>query len=301
MPDKRRDERKPARIRARFWRPGEPAHAQQGYTTNISGSGAFIQTDHPHPKGLRLQVEFSTDRNGFVCEALVARAIKVAPELQSARRGGMGLRFLSVKELLAGFLPQSASDSETEVDLDGDASGENPPDADAQQTNEQTPEVLETAKPAPSARERGEIEVTTRGAASRHPAAAPPREETTPKPSASSGAGAESGPTPDTEPLRFRLSPPSLDIVRALFERQIEPGILNLPSRTDCQIGRPVVIEFKTPPGPLGQRILTFEGEVLECGQANPGDASSLRVRIRENSAARDFLRRILETGTPST
>lgn len=289
MPDKRRADRKSARIRVRFWRPGEPERVQQGYTTNISGTGTFVQTDHPHPKGRRLQVEFTAGRNGFVCEALVARAIKVAPELQSARRGGMGLRFLSVEDLLAGFLPGPKSESGAAGALTG-SPAEEPSEADSTEPRGEATEPTETADPP------GEIEVATRQVTRHHPAAPPPRRDQT-APSTPDGGNS----TSSREPLTFRLTPPNLEVVRALFLQQIEPGVLALPSRTDCEAGLPVRVELKTPTSPLGQRILTFDGEVLECGRADPGTASTLRVRLHQNAQALDFLRRILEIDTSTT
>ena len=294
MPEKRRADRKPARIRVRFWRPGEPERIHQGYTTNISGTGAFVQTDHPHPKGHRLQVEFRTERNGFVCEALVARAIKVAPELQNARRGGMGLRFLSVEELLAGFLPQSksagpdAAVAESAVEPPLDASSPSA-SGDAEVTSKPAARAS-----APIEESRG-IEVARPQVTRHHPAAPPPRQNPS---SNSTGAAEDAGRS--AEPLTFRLTPPSLEVVRALYLRQIEPGVLTLPSRTDCRTGLPVRVELKTPASPLGQRILAFQGEVLECGDAD-GSAPALRVRIENNAPALDFLRRILEIDTPPT
>ena len=305
MPNSRHAERKSARIRVRFWRPGEPEVVRQGYTTNISGTGAFVQTDHPHPKGRRLQVEFSTERNGFVCEALVARAIKTAPELHSARPSGMGLRFLSVDELLAGFLPSkkptraasaTAVDASTALARASEQSGAGALEGSAVETSE--PPATETSTQQVGGPQAGEIDVTKRRVTRQHPAAPPPRKEPEPRPSHDVAPGSNAAdPAPkQPEPLTFRLSPPNLDVMRALFDRQIDPGVLLLPSRTDCEVGRPVRVEVKTPASPIGQRILAFEGEVLECGHVDSRTGASLRVKIRENATALDFLRRILDS-----
>lgn len=285
MPEKRSSERKPARIRVRFWRPGEPDIVHQGYTANISGTGTFVQTDHPHPKGLRLQVEFTTERNGFVCEALVARAIKVAPELQSAKPSGMGLRFLSVEELLAGFLSEGSAGA--------DAPADDTKCAETMETNP-TGSPSHPTESAPTSKPR-EIEVINDRIARQHPAAAPPRRENETEPPADQHDQRTDTTDPEPKVLTFRLTPPNLDVLISLVERQIQPGILALPCRRDCEVGRPVRVELKTPPSALGQRILAYEGEVLECGQPGPGESSTLRVKLCDNPAAQEFLSRLLD------
>jgi Tfp pilus assembly protein PilZ len=82
-----------------FWRHGDP-HPTAGYTTNISPTGMFIGTQNPLPRGTRVRVEVLDPQNGFVVEAMVAHAVKVAPALQQVKLSGMGVRFLRIEDLV---------------------------------------------------------------------------------------------------------------------------------------------------------------------------------------------------------
>lgn len=87
-----------------FWKRGEP-HTYPGYTTNISLTGMFIGTQSPFPPGTRLRIEVLEGDRGFVIEGVVAHARKVRGELMRMSQPGMGVRFLSVEELVRELVP----------------------------------------------------------------------------------------------------------------------------------------------------------------------------------------------------
>src|SRR5687767_401947 len=86
-------------VQVQFWKRGEP-HAHPGYTTNISLTGMFIGTSSPLPPGTRLRVEVLEGNRGFMVEGVVAHARKVRGEMMRLSQPGMGVRFLSVEDLV---------------------------------------------------------------------------------------------------------------------------------------------------------------------------------------------------------
>lgn len=96
--------RRPRRVQVQFWKRDEP-HAYPGYTTNISMTGMFIATRSPYPPGTRLRVEVLEGERGFVIEGMVAHARKVRGELMRLSQPGMGVRFMSVEELIRELIP----------------------------------------------------------------------------------------------------------------------------------------------------------------------------------------------------
>ena len=87
-----------------FWKRGEP-HAYPGYTTNISLTGMFIATRSPLPPGTRIRIEVLEGDRGFMVEGVVAHARKVRGELMRLSQPGMGVRFLSVEDLIRELVP----------------------------------------------------------------------------------------------------------------------------------------------------------------------------------------------------
>src|SRR5687768_2551213 len=67
----------------------------------------FITTNTPLPPGERIRVEVLGE-NGFIVEAVVARALRVATHLQAIKKPGMGVRFLTVEELVADLVSRGA-------------------------------------------------------------------------------------------------------------------------------------------------------------------------------------------------
>jgi hypothetical protein len=96
--------RRPRRVQVQFWKRDEP-HAYPGYTTNISMTGMFVATRSPYPPGTRLRIEVIEGERGFVIEGVVAHARKVRGELMRLSQPGMGVRFLTVEELIRELIP----------------------------------------------------------------------------------------------------------------------------------------------------------------------------------------------------
>ena len=96
--------RRPRRVQVQFWKRGEP-HAYPGYTTNISLTGMFIGTRSPLPPGTRLRIEILEGDRGFMVEGVVAHARQIRGELMRLTQPGMGVRFLSVEDLVRELVP----------------------------------------------------------------------------------------------------------------------------------------------------------------------------------------------------
>ena len=107
--NRRRDERSTRRLPVNFWRPGEEDKRQSGYTNDISTSGMYISTNRPLPPGSRIRVAIGPVDRGFLIEGKVVRVLKVDTSMQSKKIGGMGIRFVPVKELILGLVPELKS------------------------------------------------------------------------------------------------------------------------------------------------------------------------------------------------
>ncbi|HEV7516986.1 MAG TPA: PilZ domain-containing protein [Thermoanaerobaculia bacterium] len=100
---RRRSARRPRRVSVQFWKQGEP-HPYPGFTTNISMTGMFIGTRSPMPSGTRVRIEVLGE-HGFMIEGVVAHARKARGDLARITQTGMGVRFLSVEDLVRELLP----------------------------------------------------------------------------------------------------------------------------------------------------------------------------------------------------
>lgn len=107
------------RLPVRFRTHGADATEYTGFTTDISTSGAFVATRHVIPSGTRLRLEIGDPGRGFAIEGVVARSRKVAPALHAIGVSGMGVRFLSVEELVREILPSVLRSGETGPPRDG--------------------------------------------------------------------------------------------------------------------------------------------------------------------------------------
>ena len=111
MSSRRRAIRRPRRVQVNFWRQGDST-PHIGYTTNISLTGMFIATNSPIASGSRVRVEVVDRDRGFVVEGVVAHARKSPPELARLNQSGMGIRFLSVEELVRELMPAALAGTE---------------------------------------------------------------------------------------------------------------------------------------------------------------------------------------------
>lgn len=108
---RRRAARRARRVQVHFWKHGEPT-SYVGYTTNISMTGMFIATNSPMPPASRVRVEVIDRDRGFMVEGVVAHARKVRSEMARISQSGMGVRFLSVEELVRELIPAAYGQTE---------------------------------------------------------------------------------------------------------------------------------------------------------------------------------------------
>ncbi|MBW8876479.1 MAG: PilZ domain-containing protein [Acidobacteria bacterium] len=108
---RRRAVRRPRRVQVNFWRRGEP-NAYVGYSTNISMTGMFIATNSPMAGGTRIRIEVVDRDRGFMVEGVVAHARKIRGDLARISQSGMGVRFLTVEELIRELIPAALGQTE---------------------------------------------------------------------------------------------------------------------------------------------------------------------------------------------
>jgi Tfp pilus assembly protein PilZ len=126
-----------------FWCQGD-AKPHVGYTTNISMTGMFVATNSPFAAGSRIRVELVDRDRAFMVEGIVAHARRLQLELVRLSQSGMGVRFLTVEELVRELIPSGLGESaETEV-IPVDRVREEPPPEMAS-----PPPPAETAAPEP--------------------------------------------------------------------------------------------------------------------------------------------------------
>lgn len=108
---RRQSVRRPRRVQVSFWKRGEPT-PYVGYTTNISMTGMFIATNSPMGGGARIRVEVVDRDRGFMVEGVVAHARKISGEMARISLSGMGVRFLTVEELVRELIPSAVGSAE---------------------------------------------------------------------------------------------------------------------------------------------------------------------------------------------
>lgn len=111
MARERRSIRRPRRVQVQFWKRGE-LQAVPGYTTNISTTGMFVATTSPQTPGTRLRIEVIDGNHGFMVEGVVAHSRKVRGDMMRLTHPGMGIRFLSVEELVRELIPVMPGEAE---------------------------------------------------------------------------------------------------------------------------------------------------------------------------------------------
>ncbi len=103
--ERREQERRPRRVQVHFWKRGTSKRCR-GYSANISTGGMYIDTNTLVSTGSRIRLEVGADQHTFMAEAVVARVNK---SLQTLRPSGMGVRFLTIEELVCELIPEIAS------------------------------------------------------------------------------------------------------------------------------------------------------------------------------------------------
>jgi hypothetical protein len=199
-------------------------------------TGMFIATNSPMPQGTRVRVEVMDQDRGFMVEGVVAHARRIRGDLARLQQSGMGVRFLSVEELVRELIPAAY---ETE---------EIPPSP---------PPVVRTPPPAP---------VPPPPAA-----AAPPMPEPMPVPPAHPAppAGPIEG-SAGTFSVRFEGTEEFLEV----FRRDIQQGGLFVATRYPARLQETVIVELHPPlPGapPVLMRARVVQRFDPGAGEAGPG------------------------------
>jgi hypothetical protein len=95
------------RLAVRFWRQGED-RPRQGFTKNVSLTGAFVSTPDPAGRGERVRLELSDAGRSALLYAVVVHSHRVPAELRRFADSAMGLRFLGLDEVVGPFLGEEA-------------------------------------------------------------------------------------------------------------------------------------------------------------------------------------------------
>lgn len=108
--ERRRSRRKAHRVPVCFWPRGEVGSPRRGFTTDVSTGGMHIATSSVCPSKTRLRIEVGREEEAFVVEGVVAYSHRIAPELRKLGLSGMGVRFLTVEELVTELVGTSLED-----------------------------------------------------------------------------------------------------------------------------------------------------------------------------------------------
>jgi len=224
---RRRATRRARRVQVHFWRQGEPT-AYVGYTTNISLAGMFIATNSPMPSGTRIRIEVVDRDKGFMVEGVVAHARKVRAELAQVTQSGMGVRLLSVEELVRELMPAIFAQTEEIPQND---------DRGSFSSKEPTREVPQpfSAPPEPPA----PAPVTPPPTPARPPASGPSMV------SASTPAGSAAPFSGSGGAFSIRFSSP--DEFLEVFRRDILQGGLFVSTRYPARLQETVSVELHPP------------------------------------------------------
>jgi hypothetical protein len=262
-------------VQVQFWRRGE-SHPYPGYTTNISMTGMFLATNSPQPPGTRVRIEVLEGDRGFMLEGLVAHARKTRGDLMRMSQPGMGIRFLSVDDLVRELIPVLPGETEeipTEPVVAEPAFFEPPSSA--------PPSPL-----APDAAPTQSIPVPPPP-----PVAAPPRASSTSAPSApiprpTEGAGVFS--------VGFLGAKEFLEV----YQRDLLQGGLFVSTRYPGRLQETVRIELRLPePGaaPILLRARVVQRFEPQEGMFGPNLLSGMGVEILDLPAVLAELRPVVE------
>jgi hypothetical protein len=224
--------RRARRVQVQFWKQGDP-HSYPGYTTNISTTGMFLATRSPFPQGTRLRIEVLERDRGFMVEGVVAHARKVRGELMRVTLPGMGIRFLSVDELVREMFPAVQWGEEDIPAGPPDPVRDDVPNLPDLPEPAPAPDPSRAAPPPPPASPPAPPPAP--------PAAAPPAAQNAPR-DPGSGAGAYT--------VGFASPAEFLEV----FQRDILQGGLFVPTRYPGRLHESLLIDL-VPPLPFAEPV----------------------------------------------
>ena len=240
--------RQTRRLAVRFWREGEE-RARQGFTKNVSLTGAFVSTPDPAGRGERLRLELSDGGRGAMLYAVVVHAHRVPPELRRFADSAMGLRFLGLDEVVGPFLDDEALRPLPEGAPQAAAAPAGPAAPPAAPPQGTSPRPASPAPPSlPS---------------SPPPPSPPPSAERRP---ASSGTGAL--PLAGAPAATYSLSFESAADFLATYRRDLLNGGLFVTTSRPAKLQDRVAVDLRLP-GP-GAPTLRVEGRVVQVVDPRP-------------------------------
>lgn len=242
MSSRRRAVRRARRVQVHFWRRGEPT-PYVGYTTNISMTGMFIATNSPMPQGSRLRIEVVDQNRGFMVEGVVAHARKIRGDLARLNHSGMGVRFLTVEELVRELIPAAQGQTEEVPGL-----RPTPPRPPASPPEPAPPPAREPVwSPAPESPWAPE------------PPPPPVSETASPRPPVGASGGSFT--------VRFEGPNEFLEV----FRRDIQQGGLFVSTLYPARLQESVVVEIH-PPLPGSEPVL-LRARVVQRFEPHPGES----------------------------
>lgn len=230
---RRRAVRRPRRVQVHFWKQGEPT-AYVGYTTNISMTGMFVATNSPMGPGARIRVEVIDRDRGFMVEGVVAHARKMRGDMARMSQSGMGVRFLSVEELVRELIPAAYGQTE-EIPQNADRGSFSAGGGISAPAPEPEPPMQEPMAP---------ITAPLPPAPLRPPVPEPVQPAPSPPPVPVSGNGGS-----------FSVSFSSVDEFLEVYRRDILQGGLFVSTRYPGRLQETVTVELH-PPLPFAEPIL---------------------------------------------
>jgi hypothetical protein len=191
----------------------------------------FVATNSPMPSGMRIRIEVIDQDRGFMVEGVVAHARKSRGDFARISQSGMGVRFLSVEELIRELIPVAHGQTE-EIPRDADRGSTSPlagPPAEPEAAEEHV------APPAPD------------------PPAAPAPE---PVPPAASAPSPSKPPAPVTATGgSFSVSFSGVDEFMEVYRRDILQGGLFVSTLYPARLQETVSVEIR-PPLPFAEPLM---------------------------------------------
>jgi Tfp pilus assembly protein PilZ len=289
------------RLQVRFWPQGE-THPRAAYTTNISATGMFVSTASPLPSGSRCRVEVIYETRGFMVEGVVVHAARVAPVLRQLKESGMGIRFLSIEDLMTELIPEIADQepmhptaSPTHGPTARKEGASAPPRSAPAKTSAGSsrhgdppaPRVASNRSAAEPASQHDDKPVARVRAARGAPSASGPQ--------GGSGPSGGSPPTPAQRTsgpplgsdygLRYSLTFGSLEELRSVFERDLRNGGAFIPTTKPAELHERLTLDLHLPK-PHG-RVVSFPARVVHVLESQPGSTLTAGMGLAFNDPDR--------------
>lgn len=210
-------------------------------------TGMFIATNSPVAGGTRIRVEVVDRDRGFMVEGEVAHARKIRGDMMRASLSGMGVRFLTVEELVRELIPSAVGTTE-EIPLEP-----SPPEVPDKLTEPELPEPPNSSLPPPP------------------PAFEPISEPLPPAPSFQ--------PRPAPRPVgegAFSVHFTSAAEFLEVYRRDILQGGLFVSTRHPARIQESVVVELYPPLA--GAEPVTLRARVVHRFEPHSGEPGGLNL-----------------------